>query len=179
MAYRNDVEALEARLRSLDAELVRQTRERDAAAHLLAEARDRADHEASRFGATVREAARRRRRRRITGLGALGAVIVSIWAVTLPGHPDRRPEYRRQVERTHRLLDGYQASVHELCRCDDEPCARQRELETRWQYGPPFGDMFSVGLDADGERRLDQIWGQYCTCVFRAPWSRSDDRAPR
>ncbi len=63
MVYRNDVDALAARHRELEAELQRRIRERDDVAHMLAEARDR-DAEERRVADLLADGPRRRRRRR-------------------------------------------------------------------------------------------------------------------
>lgn len=63
MAYRGDVEALEARVAALSADLAQRVRERDEAAQLLAEARARAHAEAYLADLDAGGPARRRRKR--------------------------------------------------------------------------------------------------------------------
>jgi len=105
MAYRNEIDALQARLAMLEVDLGERTLERDEVARMLAEARERArreDHEA--------RAPIRRRRRWIfavvaAGLLALGG-IASLFVMR---------------SRPHRLdIDG---AIDELQRFSDQMCA--------------------------------------------------------
>jgi len=155
MAYRDDVEALEARLRGLDADLVQQTRERDELARLLADAKARADYAAGRFGVTVRDAARRRERWRwrSLGLAALAAAVASVYAASVAVPVD----HSRDHTRIDRFLPDYLESVREVCRCNDARCAHQRNFEVRLYFGPPYGVAIERDLDPASAARIRGI----------------------
>src|ERR1051325_2649311 len=161
MAYRNDVEALEARLRGLEIELTGHQRARDEAARLLAEAKACADHERSRFGGAIREAAVRRRRRwRWFVAGVAAVVAVAAGVALLAGYV----EHRRRALDFDAYLEGYQRLVDDMCRCTDEPCVRRVDLEIRWRFEPP---EFAIAPDTDSIDRWTELHRRRFVCEYR------------
>jgi hypothetical protein len=126
MAYRGDVEALEARVAALTADLAVRMRERDEVARLLDEARARAHAEAYFADLQSGGPARRRRKRlRIAAIAASLAMIVGgLFA------------YRARSHRGDRLEDAmrvFEKLTGEMCQCRDSVCATQVSDElTRW-----------------------------------------------
>lgn len=94
MAYRDDAQALEARLAALTADVAARERERDEAARTLDEARARAHADAYLADLDAGGPARRRRKRiRIAALIAGLAIIVGgLFAYHFRARPDHRFE---------------------------------------------------------------------------------------
>src|SRR5215471_3102514 len=125
MVYRDDVAALEARHRALEAELAERTRERDAVACLLAEAKAREEHE-NRLLAETMAGATRRRRQHV----AIGAAIAA--AVMVVGGAEYRASHRSD-DRMAELVARYAMFTDEICRCADVACTmRTTEKMTVW-----------------------------------------------
>ncbi|HUJ61455.1 MAG TPA: hypothetical protein VLX92_23280 [Kofleriaceae bacterium] len=114
MPYRSDVEALEARLRALDAELRARTRVRDEAAGLLADARRREreariDEDIARGGPM--------RRRRLIALVAAAATALCIVAALVLGRTPRDPGVDDALDQLDRFGD-------QMCACRNQTCAQ-------------------------------------------------------
>src|SRR5688500_10580324 len=124
MAYRNDVEALAARLKDLESEVGDRTRERDEVAQLLAEARAR--ESAERY---IAETPRRQRKQRIIVVAVLASLVVigagfAMFRTTCRGD---RPDYI--AEATAKL----QEFTNQMCQCHDATCAQKVSDElTKW-----------------------------------------------
>jgi hypothetical protein len=152
MAYRGDVEALEARVAALSADLAHRVRERDEAAQLLAEARARANAEAYIADLDAGGPARRRRKRlRIAAMAAGIAMIVGgVVAYCARPHPDRFEEAMRTFDRF----------ADEMCQCKDAACVTHISDDmTRWgtqmskeMPQPKLGDAQMKRAMAIGER---------------------------
>ncbi len=113
MAYRSDVDALEARVKHLSAELAERERERDEAARMLAEARakEQADQLAADYAAGGPQ---RRRRRRLTIAAAAAATLIAglfAWRIAHRRHDS--------TERVLRRLDQF---ADQMCACPDAAC---------------------------------------------------------
>src|SRR5687767_4997654 len=114
MAYRNDVDALEARLKDLDAQLGDRTRERDEVASLLAEARAVAS--AERY---VAEAPQRRQRRRVIVIAMLGVLGVMIGVFVA------LRSARTKQDDLNLTMAKFRAFADQMCRCVDAACAQK------------------------------------------------------
>lgn len=114
MAYRGDVEALEARVAALSADLAHRVLERDEAAQMLAEARARANADAYLADLDAGGPARRRRKRlRIASMAAGIAMIVGgVVAYRARSHPDRFAEAMQTFDRF----------ADQMCQCKDNAC---------------------------------------------------------
>jgi hypothetical protein len=160
MIYRNDVEALEARHRALETEVAERIRARDEVAHMLADARGRAQHEAAMIDHVV---GRRRGRRRMWFACAM-AVLIAIgcgigYGLARSSGPDREQQ----------MLDRYEGLVDDVCGCADEACAQKAMAEmAAWaqrvmEKGSPrkFDDK-----PADVER-MKQLADRFTGCMMR------------
>jgi hypothetical protein len=116
MAYRNDLDALEARYQALEDELAGRTRARDEVAHMLAEARARAQHEAVLADLAAGGPARRRRERATLAAVVTAAALIvgglGYWK-SLPSFDDRMETVLHEMSE---LTD-------EVCACRDRACA--------------------------------------------------------
>jgi len=126
MAYRNDVDALEARYRAVQAEVDEKTRARDDVARMLEEARARErNDELYRDFASGGPQRRRRRRIRI-GVTLAAVVTIAMGGVFVMRHhhgPDRKAQIFREMERF----------TDQLCQCHDMQCVQGVSDEmTRW-----------------------------------------------
>lgn len=124
MAYRNEIDALQARLANIEADLGERTLERDEVAHMLAEARERARREDYEARAPIR-----RRRRWIfavvaSGLLALGG-IASLFVM-------RSGPRRLDIDQA---IDEMQMFSDRMCACKegDQACAQSvSDAMTKW-----------------------------------------------
>lgn len=116
MAYRNDVDALEARLSAVQRDLDAATRDRDETARMLDEARDRVrnDDLAADYAAGGPQ---RRSRRRALIIGATAAL------ATIGGFATyklTRPSAGAQFEQIYTQFVGFETA---MCKCTDKVCA--------------------------------------------------------
>jgi hypothetical protein len=116
MAYRNDVDALEARLSAVQRDLDATTRDRDETARMLGEARDRVrnDDLAADYAAGGPQR-RRRRRALITGAAAALAVIGGFATYKLT-----RPSASQRFEQVFAQFTGFETA---MCKCTNKQCA--------------------------------------------------------
>jgi hypothetical protein len=153
MAYRGDVEALEARVAALTADLAVRVRERDEVARLLDEARARAGAEAYFADLASGGPARRRRRRlRIAAITASVAMIVGgLFAYRARSHHDRYETAMRAFEKF----------TGEMCQCRDSVCAMKvsdeltrwgTAMQKEWQPPPKFDEAQLKRATALGTR---------------------------
>ena len=122
MAYRSDVDALEARLKDLEAQVGDRTRERDEVATLLAEAR--AVESAERY---VAEAPQRRQRRRVIVIATLGVLGVLVGVlVAIRGSRTKQDDFNVTMAKFQEFAD-------QMCRCSDAACAQKVSDDmTKW-----------------------------------------------
>jgi len=154
MAYRGDVEALEARVAALSVDLAARVRERDETVRLLEEARARASAEAFIADLDAGGPARRRRKRlRIAAIAAgLTMIIGGLLAYRVRSHHDHR------LEDAMRTFERFTA---EMCQCNDSTCASRvtsdmtrwgTEMEKEWQPPPKLDDAQMKRATDLGER---------------------------
>jgi hypothetical protein len=166
MAYRNDLEALQARHVVLEAEVAERTRARDEVAGLLADAR--AIEEAARAQADHLAGGPARRRRRRTWLAAVVTVLV-FGAV---GHRLAQP--RR--DRLAAVINQLSLFADEACGCSNLACVQQvSDAMTKWGTELAKQPRSSPTLDAATTKRITEISNRMATCMTRAM---SADTAP-
>ncbi len=142
MAYRDDVEALQARHAALEAEVVERERTRDEVARMLVEVRAREETERRLADLAAGGPAHRRRRR------ILIAAVVSVLALLGAGVAYRlaRPERDRMAE----AIERFSIYTDQMCGCSDSACTRQvSEAMERWIRAMPQEDR-------DSPRKLDE-----------------------
>lgn len=141
MAYRDDVQALEARHAALSADLVARVRERDEVARLLADARVHADAEA--YIADLESGGPARRRRKRLQLAALTTGIALAFGAVIAMRA--KPEDHR-AEDSLRAFDKF---TDEMCACKDAACANHvsedmtrwaDSMQADWKPAPKFDD---------------------------------------
>ena len=170
MAYRSNVEALEARLKDLESQVGDRTRERDEVAALLAEARAKDDAERH-----VAEAPRRRRKRRIIVLAALAslAVIAAAFAVF-------RTTCRNETDQFAEAIATLEKFTDDMCRCRDAACAQKvsdamttwsREMAKRHPKPPSR-------LTSQQEKDITAIADKLGRCMQTAMTPKPDPSAP-
>lgn len=116
MAYRNDVDALEARLSAVQRDLDATTRDRDETARMLDEARDRVRNDDLAADYASGGPLRRRRRRALI-IGATAALATIGGFVT---YKLTRPSAGEQFEAIFGQFVGFETA---MCKCTDKQCA--------------------------------------------------------
>ena len=161
MIYRNDVEALEARYRALEAELALRTQARDEAARMLAEARARADREAELADiVSGRRAHRRRRQRTILGVFTL----LTLLGIQL-GY--RLATYDGTC-RVEQMLQRYAEFADQTCICMNSACVQHVTGEmSKWAAEMVREDP-SPKIDEDLIKRATAIGERMAKCMTRA-----------
>ena len=161
MVYRDDVEALEARHRALEADLAERMRERDDVARLLAEAKQRAAYE-SRLMAEALAGATRRKRQRTLIAGAIATAAGIIGAA----------EYRathRGADRTAELVARYAMFADEICRCADMACTtRTTDKMTAWAAELAREDPLPAKIDEASMKRMTELAERFTRCMTAA-----------
>lgn len=161
MAYRGDVEALEARVAALSVDLAERVRERDEVVRMLEEARARANAEAFIADLDAGGPARRRRKRlRIAAMAAGIAMIVGgLVAYRVRSHPDRFDQ----------AMHKFEQFTAEMCGCKDSSCVTKvsddmtkwsMEMQKEWQPSPK--------LDDEQMRRAEDIGKHMAECMQKA-----------
>lgn len=158
MAYRNDVDALEARHRALEAELADRVRERDDVARMLADARARVADEQARAAVVPAPA------RSHPGAMLAGAVLALIAIV---GVVEYRKDHRRS-SRVHETLVRFEAWADEICRCQDSACT-QRTIDamTAWSAGRAAERQISMPVDDAILTQFQVISERFSRCMMR------------
>ncbi len=125
MAYRNDVDALEARYQALEADLAERTKARDEAAQLLAEARERARVDAVLADIASGGPARRRRKHAlIAGAVMLGALAAGGIGYRIATRGDNKIEA---------AVAQFELFTDAMCTCSTRQCADAVSNQmTRW-----------------------------------------------
>ncbi|MGE5183884.1 MAG: hypothetical protein ACM31C_17560 [Acidobacteriota bacterium] len=158
MAYRSDVDALEARVKVLSAELADRERERDEVARMLAEAR--AKEQADRIAADYAAGGPQRRRRRLAIATAVAATLVAglfAWRIA-----------HRHHDTTARLMRQLDQFADQMCACPDASCVQHvSEAMAKWaieleREGVP------EHLDDATMRRAEAIAERVTTCTQKA-----------
>ena len=171
MVYRNDVDALEARYRALEAELAEKKQARDAAAQLLAEARARALDSSRLIDLSLRGPARRRRQR------ALFAGLAMLLALASVGIGYRLAAHRR-ADRIAHALDRYSQLADQVCACRDAACARKvtNDIAT-WGNEVQREQTFPTPPSAAFMERAMAITDRLAPCLVKAMSHESGDPA--
>lgn len=163
MAYRNDIDALEARYRALDAELAERTRERDEAGRLLEEARTRAMHDEVIADLAAGGPARRRRERAIVATLITG-VAIAIGAV---GYKLAEPSRPRRTD--HLLLLQLSKFSDQMCTCPDRACAMEvSDQMVRWSEEQARDLEPPARIDEMTTRRATVLAQHLAECMQRA-----------
>jgi len=126
MAYRNDVDALQARLAAIQGDLDATTRQRDEAARLLAEARARAAAEGLAADWAAGGPQRRRRRRVKIALAATALVALGSGVTYKLTRSDRGQD-------VDQLIARFGVFEAQMCLCHDRACAEAVSAQmTTW-----------------------------------------------
>jgi hypothetical protein len=159
MVYRNGIDALEARYRALEKDLAERTRERDEAARLLAEARERAHRDSVQADITSGGPERRRRHRIVfASILALLALIGAGIGYRAAKHHTRRDE----------VLTRYAQFTDQICACSDAMCARDAISEfSKWAQDLQRDDEMTRELDRDAMKRAEAITDRLSPCITR------------
>jgi hypothetical protein len=155
MAYRSDLEAMEARLAGLDAEVARKVQERDDVARLIDEAHHRERREALYADLASGGPERRLRRNALIALGAVSATVIGVLS------------YRELHKRTHSddIMDAYEAFTDELCACKDKRCA-DKVVDKMSKWGQEMAkDYKDDKPDAEQMRRITPIAERMSKCM--------------
>ncbi len=164
MAYRSDLEALEARHAALEAEVAERVRARDEAARMLGEARAKQREEALAADWAAGGPAQRRRRGMVIAL-SIGAAAL-LCGVLL--HHAMRPSPREvRLEAAIRKIDQF---TDQMCACKDKACAEKvNDAMTRWgqevaHEEPSFVDR----IDEKTQARISDIVKRLSDCMTKA-----------
>jgi hypothetical protein len=162
MVYRNDIEALEARHRALEAELADRTRARDEVAHMLAEARARACDDLARFDLTMRSRAWRCRP------CAAFAAVLAVLAMLGMAAESRRAKHEPN-DRIVWALDQFSAFADQACACSDMECVRGvSDGLSRWGASMAREASWPAAPDDAMTRRAQQITQRLSACMTKA-----------
>lgn len=159
MVYRNDVDALEARHRALEAELAERVRECDEVARMLREARAR-EREHVRLAAMVAGPAGHQR------WALIAAALLVLIAIL--GMVQYRKE-SRHAHRMHQMLERFEAWADDVCRCQDTACT-QRTIDemTAWSSNRAAIDrQMSLPIDGDTSHKFQVIAERFSRCMTR------------
>jgi hypothetical protein len=165
MVYRSDVEALEARVRAAEADLAKRTRARDELAHLLAEARERANQERVQIDAAMGGPARRR----LYALLAGGILMLAVIAgAVLHRRYARGNEMAETIHRYSRFAD-------DMCQCRDATCAQHNLDEmTKWATTAVRDRPPPPKIDEASVKRMEKIARRLAECTMKAMAAGSD-----
>jgi len=162
MAYRNDVDALEARLAAVQRDLDATTRDRDETARLLAEARDRANNDA--LAADYAAGGPQRRRRRQVAI-VTAAAVAALGGGGLAYKLTRGPTAAERFERM--LADGV-TFEHSMCGCKDKACAEAVNDElNRWatQLAKEHNSDTEERPNEEQMQRVTKVFSHYGECM--------------
>lgn len=160
MIYRDDIEALEARHRALEAEVIERSRARDEVARMLADARARVQHEAAMIDHVVGRA--RRGRRRMWFACAMAVLVVIGGGIGYGLARSTGPD------RDEQMLDRYERFVDEVCSCVDEACAHKAmaELAAWAQRVADKGSPLKLGDKPAIIERMTQLADRFTGCMM-------------
>jgi len=161
MAYRSDVEALEARVHALSAELADRQRERDEVAQLLADARAR-EHAESVIADLEAGGPARRRRKKIKIAAAVGAL-----ALAIAGFGYRVT--RRHEDKIARVMATFSGYADEMCACSDQQCAQFVSNDmTKWATQLIKDDPSLQKPEPAVMKQAEKIAQRMTECMMRA-----------
>lgn len=154
MAYRNDLEALEARHAALEAEIAERTRERDDAARLLAEARER---ERAMQTEIVIDPARRRRQGIAISAGVLASIGIAIGIAYVAKQSRAEARFAAMYEQLERFTS-------ESCACEDSACVE--DVQNRMaQWGAQLSATTDEQPGAKNTKRFFDLVERMSACV--------------
>ena len=161
MAYRSDVEALEARVHALSAELADRQRERDEVAQMLADARMRA-HADSVIADLEAGGPARRRRKRIKIAAALGVLALAIGGLgyRMTRHHD---------DPVARALRQFAKYTDQMCACSDQQCVQYVTDDlTKWSQQLVKDEPSLQHPDHETMQRAEPIVKRFTQCMSKA-----------
>jgi hypothetical protein len=161
MAYRNDVDALEHRLATLQRELDGTTRQRDDAARMLTEARDRAaaDGLAADWAAGGPQ---RRRRRRIR------IILATTMLAVVGGFFTFRVTRAHASDDLERVIARLSTFADQMCGCADRACADKVAADmTAWSAEMARTESSPRDMDPDVQARVTKIAERLGSCMTR------------
>ena len=154
MAYRNDLEALEARYRALDTELTERVRERDEVKQMLDEARDYTD-----WVERGPERRRARQRRIAISVFATAALVIAGVGYSMFAHRTRKFD---------EALARFSALTDEMCACKTKACADGVTAEiTEWVDTLAKSDSATDTPSADDIKRFAPVTERYTDCATK------------
>ena len=157
MAYRSDLDALQARHVALEAEVADKTRARDEVARLLADARA--------LEAAARELAEGPARRRRRGRLIAAAVTVLALVAGAVGYRLAQPRHDRTAEAVRQMT----RFTDEVCGCTDTACVQQvSEAMAKWGAALAKEDPSPPRLDEATTKQLTEITKRMGSCMMRA-----------
>ncbi len=158
MAYRSDVEAMEARLADLEHQVGDVTRERDELARMIADARSRARRQAIFDDLKAGGPTRRLYRNAAITVGAIAIASLGVVA------------YRATTrDKGDRFVKKFEQFTDQICRCTDKACADKITDEiTRWSTE-------EAAIDADRHdapdeatmKRMSTVAEKYTACLTK------------
>jgi hypothetical protein len=165
MAYRSDLEALEARHAALEAEVAERTRQRDEIARMVDEARSREHHANIARDWAAGGPARRRRRNINIGVAVGVVMVLGLGVVRLATRPSAR---ERRIETAIKKFEYF---TDQICACKDKTCAERvtaditkwseemtRSYKDDWAKDPP---------DYDATKRMEKIATRFSECMTK------------
>jgi len=151
--FRSDIDALEARHASLEAEVAERTRARDEAAQMLAEARMRERN--TEIAADFASGGPARRRRRAV------TIVLTVFAFGIGVASFARYKYDRRNERDvamARVMAQFEAFADEACTCVDSACVTKvSEKMTTWAQ--------QVAKQAPADQKPNEKWMKKATAL--------------
>jgi hypothetical protein len=162
MAYRNDLEALQARHNTLEAEVATLTRKRDEVAQLLTEARAREQAEREQADRLAGGPARRRRYRRILSITSVAALVFAGGVSGYRRAQTERDGMAEMVAQMTRFTD-------EACGCATAACARQ-VMDNMAKWGATTAKHSDVRSRPDVEslKRVRELSDRLTGCLTKA-----------
>jgi hypothetical protein len=154
MAYRNDLEALEARYRVLDSELAHRVRERDEVKQMLDEARDYAEW-------VERRPERRARHRRIaiSVFATAALVIAGVGYVMISGHRTRHFD---------EAFEKFSGFTDQMCACTTKACADRIQTDlTLWAETMAKDEQASEKPSPEDIKRISNVAQRYADCLTK------------
>lgn len=164
MVYRNDVDALEARLSNIQSELDAKTRARDEARQLVAEARARAESDRVAHDWATGGPQRRRSKRIQIAIGAaimLAAAVIGI-ALKLRSR-DTATEYFDQA------MAKFDEFTEEVCGCKDTACVQHvSDKMSKWASEMAKAEQPIRDMTSDQKDRVSKIAERMTKCMSAA-----------
>jgi cell division septum initiation protein DivIVA len=160
MVYRNDVEALEARRATLEAEIAQRSRARDELSRMIVEARLSEEAERRLADLAAGGPARRRRRRIHIAIATVMAVVAGVAVYRVA--PSRRDRNDAAIEQLSRFTD-------QMCSCATSGCVKQvSEAMGKWMNDEREHGELPPNPGAEQMKRVSAIIDRMSRCWSRA-----------